>query len=338
MSSCAGPEPAQVAMHIPDGFLSARVALGYAALSALGIGVACRRLRAQRDRAASALLGVSAAFVFAAQMVNFPVAAGTSGHLVGSALAGALLGLPSALVVMTAVIVMQCFMFADGGVFALGANVFNMGLVGCVVGFCCYRLLCGAAPSPTRRVASVAFSGWCASVAGALSCAGQLSLSGAAPLPVVLPAMLGVHALIGLGEALISALVVASVLRFRPDLLENAGQVAPGLRSPAAAVWAGLGLSLSVAALLAPVAYAAPDGFSRVTQALGLRSSAPSPLLAQLSEYGIPGVVSGALATVLAGCLGTLLLFGLCWLLARALVPRPARSTEPSRVAAESSG
>lgn len=325
-------------MHIPDGFLSARVAVGYAALSAIGIGLACYRLRTQRERGASALLGVSAAFVFAAQMVNFPVAAGTSGHLVGSALAAALLGLPGALVVMTAVILMQCFVFADGGVFALGANVFNMGLVGCVVGFGCYRLLCGAAPSPTRRVASVAFAGWCATIAGAVSCAGQLSLSGAARLPVVLPAMLGVHALIGVGEAVISSLVVASVLRFRPELLENAGQSALGARPRASAVLSGLGLSVAVAALLAPIAYAAPDGFSRVTQALGLRSSAVPSLLAPLSQSGIPGVVSGVLWTVLAGCLGTVLLFGLCWLLALALVPRPPRSTDSSQVAVESSG
>jgi cobalt/nickel transport system permease protein len=325
-------------MHIPDGFLSARVALGYAALSSIGVGLACYRLRAERARGASALIGVSAAFVFAAQMVNFPVAAGTSGHLVGSALAGALLGLPGALLVMTAVILVQCFAFADGGVFALGANVFNMGLVGCVVGFCCYRLLCGRAPSPTRRVASVAFAGWCATLAGAVSCAGQLSLSGAARLPVVLPAMLGVHALIGVGEAVISALVLASVLRIRPDLLENTGRISVRSRPRAAAVLCGLGLSVAVAALLAPLANAAPDGFSRVTQALGLRSHELPSLLAPLSAYAFSGIVSSVLATVLAGALGTLFLFGLCWLLALALVPRPPRSTEPPPVAVESSG
>jgi len=322
-------------MHIPDGFLSARVALGYGALSALGVGLACYRLRAQRAHGPSALLGVSAAFVFAAQMVNFPIAAGTSGHLVGSALAGALLGLPAALVVMTAVIIMQSLVFADGGVFALGANVFNMGLVGCTVGFCCYRLACGAAPSPTRRVASVAFAGWCATLAGALSCAGQLSLSGAARLPIVLPAMLGVHALIGLGEASISALIVASVLRFRPELLETSELRGPRPRT--AAVCSALGLSFALAALIAPFADAAPDGFSQVARALGLRASA-GPLRAPLAEYGVPGLVSGALATMLAGCIGTLLVFGLCWLLARALVPRPPRSSEPPRVAVESSG
>jgi cobalt/nickel transport system permease protein len=324
-------------MHIPDGFLSARVALGYGALSSLGLCSACWRLRAQRDRGARALLGVSAAFVFAAQMVNFPIAAGTSGHLVGSALASALLGLPSALLVMTAVTIMQCFVLADGGVFALGANVFNLGFVGCIVGYCCYRLACGRAPTPTRRVAAVAFAGWCATIAGALSCAGQLSLSGAARLSVLLPTMLGVHALVGVGEAVISALVLASVLRFRPELLENAGKIAPSSRPRATALAAGLGLSVAMAVLLAPLADAAPDGLARVIRALGLRSSTPSPLLAPLAAHGFEGVVSGVLATMLAGCFGTLLLFGLCWLLALALVPRSPRAAERARVV-ESSG
>jgi len=182
-------------------------------------------------------------------------------------------------------------------------------------------------------VASVAFSGWCAAVAGAASCAAQLSLAGVARLPVVLPAMLGVHALIGVGEALISALVVASILRFRPELLEHGAQVTLGARPRLAAVYAGLGLSLVVAAVLAPLGYSAPDGLSRVLMALGLRASAPSPSLA---EYGLSGVVSGVLATLLAGCLCTLFLFGLCWLLALALMPRPARSSERARVAVES--
>jgi len=131
---------------------------------------------------------------------------------------------------------------------------------------------------------------------------------------------------------------VTSVLRFRPELLENNGVVALPTRPRASLVRVGLGLSLTVAALLAPLANAAPDGFSRVTQALGLHPRAGSPWLAPLSEYGVPGVVSGVLATVLAGCLGTLLLFGSCWLLALALVPRPPRVSQPPRVAVESSG
>ncbi|MET0794482.1 MAG: energy-coupling factor ABC transporter permease [Polyangiaceae bacterium] len=329
-------------MHIPDGFLSAPVAASYGAVSLLGIAAACHRLRGARQPKQSALLGVSAAFIFAAQMVSFPVAAGTSGHLVGGVLAVALLGLPSALIVMTAVLFVQCLVFGDGGVFALGANVFNMAFVGCIVGSCCYRLLSGRAPSPTRRVASLAFAAWCATVAAAASCAEQLALSGAASWSVVVPAALGIHALIGVGEAVITALIVSTVLRVRPDLLElesgQPGRVAHG-SSP---VRAGLGLALAVVVLLAPLAYAAPDGLSRVVQGLGFPLDQRSGRAAPLAEYRIPGLGAGALTTILSGCLGTVLLFGLCWLLALALVPRPRRAPATARAAApvavESSG
>ena len=315
-------------MHIPDGFLSAPVAAGYGALSVLGIGVACYRLRAARERN-RALLGVSAAFIFAAQMVSFPVAAGTSGHLVGAVLAVALLGLPSAIVVMTSVLIVQCFVFGDGGLFALGANVFNMALVSCVVGACCYRLSRGRSPSQTRRVASVAFAAWCATVAGAASCAEQLALSGAASWALVVPTALGIHALIGIGEAVITALIVAAVLRVRPELLEP--ETTPRLpRRRGSPVGAGLGLALAVVVLLAPLADVAPDGLSRVVQRLGFQSSERASIAAPLAEYRVPGLATGALTTILAGCVGTMLLFGLCWLLALGLVPRRRRAPESS--------
>ena len=311
------------------------MAIAYGALSCAGVGAACYWLRRSRQR--GALLGVSAAFIFAAQLVNFPIAAGTSGHLLGGALLVALLGLPGAVVVLCSVLFVQCFVFGDGGVFALGANVFNMGIVSSVVGFCCYRLLCGGAPSPTRRVAAVAFASWVATLAAAASCAEQLALSDTARWSVVMPAMLGVHALIGVGEAIITATVVAAVLRFRPELLE----VARALPASAARVRSlavhGLGLSLAVAVLLAPIAYGAPDGLSSVAADLGFQSAERAALAAPLAEYGIPGLSSGMLSTLLAGALGTLLLFGLCWLLALALVPRvekPSRAdvaVEPAR-------
>jgi cobalt/nickel transport system permease protein len=326
-------------MHIPDGFLSAPVAAGYGALSLLGIGAACYRLRATRERNQQALLGVSAAFIFAAQMVSFPVAAGTSGHLVGAVLAVALLGLPSALVVMTAVLFVQCFVFGDGGVFALGANVFNMALVSCIVGGCFYRLLCGRNPSHTRRLASVAFAAWCATVAAAASCAEQLALSGAARWSVVVPTALAVHALIGFGEAVITSLIVAAVLRVRPELLESEAKLEQSKRR-GAPVRAGLGLALAVVVLLAPLANVAPDGLSRVMERLGFQGSGQVSLAAPLAEYKVPGFASGAVTTILAGCVGTVLLFGLCWLLARALVPRPRRASESTAapVPVESSG
>lgn len=329
-------------MHIPDGFLSAPVAAVYGALSLLGVAAACTRLRAARPRAPSALLGVSAAFIFAAQMVNFPVAAGTSGHLVGGVLAVALLGLPSAVVVMTSVLFVQCFVFGDGGVFALGANVFNMALVSCVVGACCSRLLGGGRPSPRRRLAALSFAAWCATVAAAASCAEQLALSGAASWSVVLTAALGVHALIGVGEAVITALIVATVLRVRPDLLDthSASRAAPAPGN--ARLSAALGLAAAVALLLTPLAAASPDGLSRVAQRLGLPSSGRTGLRAPLAEYRIPGLGTGALATIAVGCLGALLLYGLCYLLAFALLPRPRRALAASGdarpVIVESSG
>ena len=322
-------------MHIPDGFLSVRVAAGYGALSLAALGAACYRVRARERGAQSALLGVSAAFIFAAQMVNFPVAAGTSGHLVGAALAAALLGLPSAVIVMSSVLFVQCFVFGDGGVFALGANVFNMALVSTVVGYCVYRLLCGRAPSPTRRVAAVAFASFCATQAAAASCAEQLALSCTARWAVVFPAMLSVHALIGVGEAVITALIVATVLRLRPELLEPRGYDGLSASTGSSLVRAGLGLSLSVAALLAPRACTAPDGMSRVAQRIGFESSERAAQFVPLPEYGIPGFGPSALTTILVGSFGTLLLFGLCWLLALGLVPRVPRvprvrrSTEP---------
>ena len=300
------------------------MAIGYGALSFAGVGAACYWLRRVRQQAA--LLGVSAAFIFAAQMVNFPIAAGTSGHLLGGALLVALLGLPGAVVVLSSVLFVQCFVFGDGGVFALGANVFNMGIVSSVVGFCCYRLLCGSAPSPTRRVAAVAFASWLATVAAAASCAEQLALSETARWSFVMPAMLGVHALIGIGEAVITATVVAAVLRFRPELLGNQRELPESAERSRWLVLHGLGLSLAVAVLLAPIAYGAPDGLASVAADLGFQSAERAALAAPLAEYGIPGLSSGLLTTLLAGAFGTLLLFGACWLLALGLVPRTPKA------------
>jgi cobalt/nickel transport system permease protein len=308
-------------MHIPDGFLSARVAAGYGLLALAGVGAACYRVRLAGERANRALLGVSAAFIFAAQMVNFPVAAGTSGHLLGGALAAALLGLPGAVVVMSSVLFVQCFVFGDGGVLSLGANVFNMALVSPLVGFCCYRLLCGAAPSPTRRVAALAFASFCATAVAAASCAEQLALSDTARLSVVLPAMLGVHALVGIGEAVIAAIVLAAVLRFRPELLEMPENAGASARRGRSLVGYGLGLS--------PLACDSPDGLSSIAQSLGFQGAERVGLVAApLAEYTVPGLASGALATILAGSVGALLLFGLCWLLALGLVPRSRLAPE----------
>jgi cobalt/nickel transport system permease protein len=148
-------------MHIPDGFIDGKTALATAALSAVGVGVALRQVKRELPPRKISLLGLAAAFLFAAQMVNFPVAGGTSGHLVGGALVAALLGPSAAVVVVTTVLIVQCFLFADGGVMALGANIFNMAIVNSVGGYAIYRSVSGVLPGIRGRITALAFAGWC---------------------------------------------------------------------------------------------------------------------------------------------------------------------------------
>ncbi|MBI4828051.1 MAG: energy-coupling factor ABC transporter permease [Nitrospinae bacterium] len=213
-------------MHIPDGFLSAPVALGAFALSGAAGAFAARRIHEDFDERRAPLLGVTAAFVFAAQMINFPVAAGTSGHAMGAAFASIVLGPYPAFMVMAVVLALQALMFADGGVTALGANLLNMGVV-CLV---LYPLF-AAARAPRSRGALLAASAvyaWLTVVAAAILCAVELWLSGVVPLSAALPAMAGVHAIIGAGEAVITAAAVSLTLAARPGLVNTATPVEEG--------------------------------------------------------------------------------------------------------------
>lgn len=215
-------------MHLPDGFLSAPVALGAFALSGAAGAFAVRRIRENFDERRAPLLGVTAAFIFAAQMINFPVAAGTSGHAMGAAFASIVLGPYPAVMVMAAVLALQALMFADGGVTALGANLLNMGVV-CLV---LYPLFAAArALAPCSRgallAASVAYA-WLTVVAAASLCAVELWLSGVVPLSAALPAMAGIHAIIGVGEAVITAAAVSLTLAARPGLVNAAMSIEEG--------------------------------------------------------------------------------------------------------------
>ena len=211
-------------MHIPDGFLDNGVAAGAAAATATAVAVAIRRAGRNLDERKVPLLGVTAAFVFAAQMLNFPVAGGTSGHFLGAALAAVLLGPWLACIVMAVVISGQAFLFADGGLTALGANILNMGVIGALgIGL----VMQGARRVlPRSRGAFLAVTGagaWLAVMTGAAATSIELGVSGTVPLHTVLPAMLGVHALIGIGEAFITVAAVSAVLTTRPDLIDGAG-------------------------------------------------------------------------------------------------------------------
>lgn len=211
-------------MHIPDGFLDGSVATATAVPAVAAVGYGVRRAGRTLDDGKVPLLGVTAAFIFAVQMLNFPVAGGTSGHLLGGALAAVLLGPWLACIVMAVVITGQAFIFADGGVTALGANVLNMGVVG-ALGIGLVMMLARRILPRTRGVLlGVAAAGaWTSVMAGALLCAVELGASGTVPLSTVLPAMLGVHALIGIGEAVITVAALSAVLTTRPDLIDGAG-------------------------------------------------------------------------------------------------------------------
>ena len=208
------------AMHIPDGFVSAPVAaVGYV-VAGVALALAVRQTNRNLQEKLVPLMGVMAAFIFAAQMMNFPVAGGTSGHMIGAALATMLLGPWAAMIVMTCVVGVQALVFQDGGLAALGTNIFNMGVVAALVSYVVYRPVAAFANGRQALQYGAAFVAAWASVQVAALCASfELALSDTSPLNVALPAMMGVHALIGVGEGLITVAALAFVTATRRDLL-----------------------------------------------------------------------------------------------------------------------
>lgn len=208
-------------MHIPDGFISTPVVASGIAVAAGSVAYAVKATNKKMGEKQIPLMGVLAAFIFAAQMLNFPIVGGTSGHLIGAALAAILVGPWAGVLIMTCVLAVQSLIFQDGGLLALGANIVNMGIVACFVGYYVYRGM--ALLFSKRRLGIMIGSGiaaWLTVVAASVACAFELAISGIVPLSVALPAMAGVHAIIGIGEGLITAAVLGLVLATRADLLE----------------------------------------------------------------------------------------------------------------------
>jgi cobalt/nickel transport system permease protein len=215
-------------MHVPDGFLDAPTSLATAGVAAVAVTVALRGARREVDDRVAPLAGLVATFVFATQMLNFPVAGGTSGHLMGGALAAVLVGPFTGLLCLTVVLAVQSLLFADGGITALGTNVVLMGVVTVVVGYSAFRGMQLLLPRRLSMVAPAAAVGGLVSVvASAATFVGLYSVGGAVPIPLhtLLTAMVGVHVLIGVGEAVITFLVVASIVAVRPDLVHGARRV-----------------------------------------------------------------------------------------------------------------
>ena len=306
-------------MHVPDGFLDAKTLALTAALSAGGLAVAARQVNRTLPRHKVPLMGLGAAFVFAAQMLNFPVAGGTSGHLLGGVLAGVLLGPGAAAIVIACVLTVQALLFSDGGVLALGANIFNMSFIGAVVGCAIYRAARKFFPGLRGRITAVFFAAWLSTVLAAVTCAGELALSGTLPPEVVFPAMISVHALIGVGEGLITALVILAIARTRPDLLD--AENSPAARGTGWEFLAfGLVIALGLAIFVSPYACAWPDGLDKIAAKFGFAGHAAILVKTWIPDYKMPGISSAGIATAIAGAIGTLIMFGLACVVGRVLV------------------
>ena len=298
--------PAPIAMHIPDGFLSVPVSIFFWLIMILVVGYALKRVGVDLGERQVPLMGVLAAAIFAGQMLNFAVAGGTSGHLIGAAIATILLGPWAAMLVLTCVVSIQALIFQDGGLLVLGANIFNMAIIAVTVSYMVYRSVQKLAKGQPWGIFVGGFiAAWLSVEAAALATALELALSGTSPANIAIAAMGGIHALIGIGEGLITVGALAFLYATRRDLLK-AGEAAPARGN---LVWlTGLVLALLLA-IASPLASSHPDGLEWVAEQKGFLVSAQSPLFKIIPDYLFPGVSNSTLATILAGILGVLIVF-----------------------------
>ena len=332
-------------MHAPDGFLNAGTAVATGAVSAGAVGASLRQMRTTLKDRQVPLAGLSAAFVFAAQMFNFPVAAGTTGHLLGGALAAVLLGPFTGAVVVTVVVVVQALAFADGGLTALGYNVLNMAVVTAFGGYGIFHLLRRVLPAnATGIVVATGIAAGLSVPLSAMAFAIEWLFGASAPVPfdTVFGAMVGVHLLIGIGEGLISGLAVGAVMAARPDLVHGARdlsreQVAARPRIGMRGFVIGVGLvALVLATVVSQFAAPEPDGLERVARDQGIIAGAQDHALAwsPFADYATQGLGNQAVSLAVAGTVGVVitLLVGLGIVYAvRDRGASPSRSSPPVR-------
>nr|WSZ96457.1 energy-coupling factor ABC transporter permease [Streptomyces sp. NBC_00857] len=320
-------------MHVPDGFINLPVSAATGAVAVGAVAVSLRGARRELDERTAPLAGLVAAFVFAVQMLNFPVAAGTSGHLLGGALAAILVGPYTGVLCISVVLLMQGILFADGGLTALGVNITDMAVVTTVVSYALFRGLVRILPRTRRSVTVSSFAAALVSVpAAAVAFTFFYAVGGTTDIPIgkVLTGMVGVHLLIGIGEAAITALTVGAVIAVRPDLVHGArglsaplklrvgGELvdaapesspvgAPGVARSPRKVWAtGLVTALVLAGFVSFYASADPDGLEKVAADQGIdkktepHHNADSPL----ADYGVEDISDARVSGGLAGAIG----------------------------------
>ncbi|MEN6299319.1 MAG: energy-coupling factor ABC transporter permease [Anaerolineaceae bacterium] len=298
---------APLPMHIPDGFLSVLVSVILWIISIIAVGYALQRVGKDLGERQVPLMGILAAAIFAGQMLNFSVSGGTSGHLMGAAIATILLGPWAGVLVLTCVVSIQALIFQDGGLLALGANIFNMGIVGVAVSYFAYTTLQKLLGKNKWGIFISGFvAAWLSIFIASLCAALELALSGTSPANIAVPAMGGIHALIGIGEGLITVGALAFLYASRKDLLEKSeSNIAQGKL-----IWI-IGLVIAVAlAILSPLASSHPDGLEWVAEQKGFLNVAKEPLYQIIPDYIMPGIGNEAVATIIAGIIGTLIVFG----------------------------
>ena len=305
-------------MHIPDGFLSAGVTAATWAAATVGVASALRAEKADQNPMPAGILGATAAFLFAAQMINVPIAPGVSGHLVGSALAVALLGPWRALIAMAVVLTIQAVLFQDGGISALGANIVDMGVAGVAASYAVAAIVTRWTKSPRGFAVGIVVGAFVATVAASVLTGVWLGLSGLYPFGAIVQILLVTHVAIGVLEAALTGAILVTVLRWRPDLVRGLN---PGhtVRHPAAAFVGILGIAAAVAAFISPFASALPDGLESAARSLGFAGRAHAAWPAPLADYALPFAASGRVATAIAGTFGTIAVAILAWTISRSL-------------------
>jgi cobalt/nickel transport system permease protein len=308
-------------VHVPDGFIDLTTSAGAAVAAAGGVTASVRAGAKRLSERQIPFAGLAAAFIFALQMLNFPVAAGTSGHLLGGALAAILLGPAMGVTVVTVVVVVQALLFADGGISALGVNVLNMAVITAIVGWAVFRAVSAVLPKRTVSLGiAVMVASWASVVASSIGFVAEYALGGRGgiDLGTVFGAMVGVHALIGIGEGLISVAVVGAVWAVRPDLVAGARRAgypegsfeAPGKGAIGGFVAGGIALAIALVVFVAPLASGDPDGLERVAIDSGIAQDAEDHAIGgPLADYSIEGLGSESLSTAASGTIGLIVTF-----------------------------
>lgn len=288
--------------HVPDGILSPAVIAGAATASAIALAVAARRSRTELEDRQAPLLGAATAFVFAAQMLNFPLGAGTSAHLLGGVLIAVVVGPWAAMLALFAVLLVQALLFQDGGIAALGANTLNLAVIGAGGGYLVYRWqLALTGVGPRRRFAAAGVAAFVSSAAIGVAVGLQLGLSGIVPVKTAVAAVGGAHLLVGVAEAGLTVGILAMLLRARPDLVRDA-DTTPRARLVAGVVTASFAVALGAALWASEL----PDALESAAAAIGLGEGG-SWIDAPMADYTAPG------GPWVAAVVGVIVVFSLGW-------------------------